>query len=381
MPEVFTGEFLSNPVYDDPDWQKRVTRVADHVKEHRTCAEAMSEQGYSTAGISANPWTTSHAAFSSGFDRFIESGKSSKGSLTKRIPSGKVESMVNYASMWWNNSGYFSYWPEYYDDIISLKSELDEPYFLWVFLMDTHNPYITPREYREELSGYQMYKTAIRGNRVLGGSEQRSQLDPNMSEEFNNRVREAYRDSVRSVDSFVKELWSDVIDDEPVIVFHADHGEAFGEHGTYGHRKQLYRENLTVPLFVYHGNGSQKIEQPVSLRRVFDIVTNSKEDVTTDISELTSSSVFSKTEDHSKFALTNNEWTYIYSSEGEELYYLPKDPNQQNNVVQEMPEKRREFCENIRTHIERLSSKDTTNTISVDDENVKDRLSSLGYLN
>ena len=37
---------------------------------------------------------------------------------------------------------------------------------------------------------------------------------------------------------------------ETLVVVVGDHGEAFGEHGTYGHAPSLYEENLRVPLYL-----------------------------------------------------------------------------------------------------------------------------------
>ena len=37
--------------------------------------------------------------------------------------------------------------------------------------------------------------------------------------------------------------------DETLVVVVGDHGEAFGEHGTYGHAPSVYEENLRVPLY------------------------------------------------------------------------------------------------------------------------------------
>jgi arylsulfatase A-like enzyme len=54
--------------------------------------------------------------------------------------------------------------------------------------------------------------------------------------------------------------------DRGVLIVSSDHGEAFGEHGTWNHTKTLYEELLRVPLII-RGPGvrARRIEQPVGL--------------------------------------------------------------------------------------------------------------------
>lgn len=62
-------------------------------------------------------------------------------------------------------------------------------------------------------------------------------------------LTELYAGEVRHVDEllapFLKEL-----PESAVVVLTADHGEALGEHGAWGHGLNLYREALTVPLLL-----------------------------------------------------------------------------------------------------------------------------------
>ena len=59
--------------------------------------------------------------------------------------------------------------------------------------------------------------------------------------------------------------------DDLLIVFTADHGEAFGEHGLKGHQDVMYEEVLRVPLIVqYPAMGPpRRIETPVELIDMF----------------------------------------------------------------------------------------------------------------
>jgi arylsulfatase A-like enzyme len=63
-----------------------------------------------------------------------------------------------------------------------------------------------------------------------------------------------YAGEIEFVDRHVGVLLDDLkrrgLYDDSVIVFTSDHGDAFGEHGMWGHRAQLYDELLHVPLVI-----------------------------------------------------------------------------------------------------------------------------------
>jgi glucan phosphoethanolaminetransferase (alkaline phosphatase superfamily) len=59
--------------------------------------------------------------------------------------------------------------------------------------------------------------------------------------------------------------------DNPIIVFTADHGEAFGEHGRFYHSTDLYDEQIRVPLaFRVPGVPSSRVKTSVSNSFIFD---------------------------------------------------------------------------------------------------------------
>ena len=56
------------------------------------------------------------------------------------------------------------------------------------------------------------------------------------------------------------------LDRRTVVVLTADHGEAFGEHGTYGHAATVYEELVRIPLWIHHpAFAPRRIDDPVSL--------------------------------------------------------------------------------------------------------------------
>lgn len=75
----------------------------------------------------------------------------------------------------------------------------------------------------------------------------------------------AYRTEVQHVDRniaelFEKKLWGK----NSLIIFLADHGEAFNEHDSSGHGKNLHSEVIRVPMFIYHPSlASRRVRRAV----------------------------------------------------------------------------------------------------------------------
>lgn len=124
------------------------------------------------------------------------------------------------------------------DDALRLmKGWRDDPaqprFFLWLHFYEAHYPY-----------------------------ERHAGID------FGASDKERYLGEVRWIDNQLARLFTELtalgLADDTAIVFTADHGEEFGEHGGKWHG-DLYPEDLHVPLLVYvPGGAPRKIDAPVS---------------------------------------------------------------------------------------------------------------------
>ncbi len=171
--------------------------------EALTLPELFKQAGYNTFGVSDNLNISKEMGFSQGFDKLI----------TKRyVGAYKVNSLV-----------------------LSLEKEIknSEKYFLYIHYMDPHSP-------------YHLQKTWARK-----GKEK--------------KMIKAYDSEISYVDDAIKRLYK-IFDwkEDTLIIFTADHGEAFGERKNnrgkfeFGHGKTLNREVLRVPLFFYK-NGLRQL--------------------------------------------------------------------------------------------------------------------------
>jgi arylsulfatase len=144
----------------------------------------------------------------------------------------------------------------------------------------------------------------------------------------------AYDDAIRYTDGVFERLASD-LGEEATVVVTADHGEGFGEHGTYGHHHQLYEENVHVPLVIADDSWQGASERPVSLRRLPDIVTSvaSGDAMTYERDD----GVVSISPDESLAGLRTRGWKYCQnaSDDSAALFDLSSDPAERDNVADE----------------------------------------------
>lgn len=335
MPTIFTGQFLYSQGYRTEQWQKRRLRIIDHLARFTTIAERMHSRGYTTYGFNTNPWTTADTGFNIGFDRFADIGFDEDiGDVTDfsiiRFIDQFLDATGNEHLFRWDNKKYwFAHWTQFYDRIIDTLREVNEPYFTWIFLTDSHLPYIVPNQFREESSALEMYYSAFRQNRHSG--------DDDYPPHVVTLLRRAYRDTIRSVDGFFNRLKSDISNEDTRIIVHADHGEAFGEHGTYGHQRSFYEENINVPFLLANTVRTERVSDLVTLRSLPAVIERVADKRRADsFGDLAVEMATSTTENRGSHAVLQGDWKYV--DNGQKLYNLAWDPKERTNLATDYPE-------------------------------------------
>ena len=320
MPAVFTGRYPAN--YIDPaDVGEARTRIGHHMRTRETLPERLSRRGYATAGFTPNPYTSRHFGFEAGFDRFEDFSDSGvrtagDGLLQRLSPNSDAAQAARMLVNLLQREEVFKPWDAYADDVAAWIDAATAPYFVWVHMMDPHVPYMAPGSHRR-LNWWQTF----RANMAFWRGDKEAGLDPAVLD----RLRMAYDDTVRYTDAFLDRLRS-MTDDRTALVVHADHGEAFGEHGTYGHEPYLYEENIHVPLVVT-GVPSATVERPVSLRALPSL-TERLADGDWDPHVAESSFTVSRTAGGERVALRSQRLKYIRGPGETELYDLARDEHE-----------------------------------------------------
>jgi arylsulfatase len=378
VPAIHTGTPFPVTDHSISNYQERIGRVRNHVQSNRTIAERFKRLGYSTACIEANPWTSRTSDFDKGYDVFHDVGGKKREHVSERFQETALGPPIRVFRRWYHNDGWFSRWPQFYDEIIATIDDLSEPYFLWIFLLDTHNPYLVGKQDRVESSAPGMYYATLRANSVLGGGKGTKYSEEPASYVIEH-VKRAYRDSIRSVDRFVNELLADLSGDDPVLSLYSDHGEGFGEHGLYGHQHALFEENIHVPWIMYNTGVRKHVSEPVSLLTLPDLLEEFARSGTVCPSEWTEEYVFSRTEDGSSIAVRGERWKYILSKDEQMLFDLRNDPGERSDVHSENESVTRELRSLVESHRESLSREDVDSAVE-ESEEFHDRLDALGYV-
>ena len=204
-------------------------------------AQRFDARGYTTSAVLANALLTPDAGFARGYDEFT----AVRGSAVCRSAIG------NLLSRLWIHDGPrspFCGWftaPDVTGRALRFIRRAPRPYFLTLNYLDGHDPYAVRPECREP--GFRPLRRAHR--ETLYRSRPSAPADPRLA----RRAHEQYRQALQCLDRSLGELL-DALEHDPdwattSVVFVADHGEQFGEHGLGSHGNSVYPPVLHVPLF------------------------------------------------------------------------------------------------------------------------------------
>ncbi len=169
-------------------------------------AEILREAGMRTAGIWRNGWLAPNFGFSQGFEIYLHpTTGAAQAKLQRSRPGGGVLPGSD------EDSAVASF--EFIDNFGH------ERFFLYVHMMDLHQ-YVY------------------------------DQKAPDFGSSYLDAYDAALNWSDRVVGALVNHLQERGLLDKTMIVVTSDHGEAFQEHGTEGHARNLYREVIQVPWIV-----------------------------------------------------------------------------------------------------------------------------------
>ena len=184
--------------------------------------EAFQAEGYTTTGVVATLFVSARFGFDRGFDHFhdfaIEGAKMNNAST--------VDAEHVFA------------WADHYAQMVAS----DQPQFIFLHVYDAHYGYNAPPPFNEQFDrpsqvGDALYKDYHHYKKHPLSAEQKAHQIAQYDEEI-AYVDHAFR-------TFV-EKWRKQRPNT-VVAVSADHGEEFGERGSWGHAHTLFPEQLHVP--------------------------------------------------------------------------------------------------------------------------------------
>jgi arylsulfatase A-like enzyme len=266
-----------------------------------TIATVLQRSGYETAAfVAGNPYLTAHFGYDQGFAHFEDfmhtmSGKNMSVSANGVGPWSRVNRWIERFSRKTKiteaayNDLYFQYcqWHAHRgvvsmdqlrrypsaDVLVNqaidwIEALRDRPFFLWIHLMDPHNPYYPPEE---ALSSLGFSHISAQRALFLNSFWNRWDLGLHRFERHKEEIVTLYDAGVRWVDQQLARL-VDALQrgkrwDDTVFAMTSDHGEEFLEHGTRYHAPGLAEELIHVPLLIRLPEFSiaKRVDDPFSL--------------------------------------------------------------------------------------------------------------------
>jgi len=236
VPSLFTGRnWLAHGVVAHGD------ALGDSLP---TLFEVCQGAGYYTIIYSANAYVSESTRASRGCDEFLEKWKDAPEERTVDLVTDRLAAGLGA-----------------------------EPVLWYIHFVPPHIPYTPPDEHN--LWANPAYDGPANGrgyfHRKLCAGEVRCE-----AEDLRNLV-DLYDGNLHLADSWVGEIvasWrASSRDRELLVVVLADHGEAFGEHGKYGHNSTVYGEMIRIPL-IFSPRGLCGALAPAadSLRSIADVM-------------------------------------------------------------------------------------------------------------
>jgi arylsulfatase A-like enzyme len=240
--------------------------------EKRTLTEILSENGYRTAGFSANPWISSLSGLEQGFERFEYLGTQTTHPFFLNLAKERARVLITgsaHQDLGANTvNKHLLRWVE-------KVRHGDAPFFVFANFMEVHAPYGTvPKPYFSTFLEHSLPRDIGRKwarekslfmCRHCEGALEDFEAEPTGSPEcVDGRWRlpparlaatnALYDAGILYVDYQIGRIYRALeragILDETILIITSDHGESLGEGGTMGHGVLLHERVLKIPLVI-----------------------------------------------------------------------------------------------------------------------------------
>ena len=304
-----------------PSFHGAVNRDSTVKKSVVTISEVLKKKGYQTAAFLANGNIFGKGLnFEQAFDTFTAiEGKSYR--------HGSGQEIIDAVTPW-------------------IRENQTSPFFLYIHTVDSHDPYFAPPYLRKMFIDSKIF------------SERESQViysRPHISKFINH-----YDATVRYSDLIFKKFWDvlkglDLLNNS-IIIFLADHGEEFLEHGGLHHGGRLFNEQVRIPVIFWVPHISKLKPRVNAYVRTLDIaptilsmlkipspsIWQGKSLLPVMIGDVPDTEgkdiYFSEELDKFKlYGIRNDQFHYILSLKPEfeeSLFDLKKDPYEKENIVE-----------------------------------------------
>ncbi len=240
-----------------------------------TLAKILRSKGYETAGFNANPfYGLGGWRLSEGFDVYFDESYAIRHNLAVTFVGQSALQYLYDRAVRYNQFDHLTA-SDLNEEILRWYRHRDptQPFFLFINYMDAHRPYLPPPPYDRRF-GRMSRAVLAKVTASLNDGRPPSPYTPKQRSE----LIDGYDNSLAYLDAqsgrLIRFLSRQPGGSRTYFIVTADHGEGFGEHGTYDHGWNLYNEVLRVPLIVA-GPGvpvGKVVTRQVGIRGLFSTV-------------------------------------------------------------------------------------------------------------
>lgn len=381
MPSLFTGCYPSRLF---PIEVREIYGVRPGTAP--TMSEALAGAGYYTLGFHSNPFLSRVFGFDRGFVEFYDDLL-----FEGRPLPARWKLLLNRVHRLGRRSPYLPA-AALNRKVRAGLERAQEPFFLWVHYMDVHGPYQSGQGWAplEKVRAERLWRKAVRQPADVTAEERET-------------LWECYREQVRALDEQLGVLLEGLGRtgglERSLVVITADHGDEFGEHGTYTHSHKLYDELIHVPLLVAGpGVMPRPVNDLVELVQLFPTILDwlgvplsgrrdgqSLRPVLAGTPCGLRGECLSEAEILPNYisGLRTHDWKFIREEESgrEELYDLRHDPGEQRNLVESHPDVAAALRERLCRRRQGEIGSGRLEALTAEEERlVEARLRDLGYL-
>lgn len=378
-----------------------------------TLAERLREVGYRTGGFTDNHFASGSYHFDRGFDTMHDaSGSMESGNLKQIVQSNldkegplfrtiervytRFDSLLSSMS---GNDVEYERASSLNERALSFIDDADgDDWFTWLHYMDPHHPYEAPDAYQQQFIDEIV---SVSERRML--SRRGTHHPAEMSDADWERLEALYNAECAYTDdqfaTLLAELEQRGLREETVIVFTADHGELFGEHGAGGHPGEFWEGVIRVPLAIDAPNHDGTVTDQVQLLDVAPTIVDTVgetqvEDWTgqsllevansADSAPLAFGDVGRKINYQKGYVRRSDGWKLLdHAEDGEFLFNIRETPAElpTDERSTDQPAILAELQDQIGQHRKRMQqSRRGSHGINEDEAMVEEHLEDLGYL-
>jgi arylsulfatase A-like enzyme len=217
---LFTGLYPSAHRVVDP--RDRLAEAAV------TFAELLQGKGWQTTGLASGPYLAKHFRLDQGFESWDDSLGPDFSDIDRAPTNPAIEAAVAR--------------------FLAAPRDAAQPFLLFVYCWDPHYSYLPPPPWDAKFVPPGAVKIDVSrydGNERIRATMPKPELDYVVSQ-YDGEIGATDAMLGRVFDALRAKGWWDDL----AVIVTADHGEEFFEHGQKGHKRNLYRESLHVPLWV-----------------------------------------------------------------------------------------------------------------------------------